>query len=116
MPPIARVWRGMTLPTKADAYYEYLLKTGVPDAQATAGNQGVFVLRRVSDGLAEFLVVSLWESAEAVRQFTDGRIDQPVRYAEDVHYLVEREPTVRHYEVLLAPDWLEFSTAVRPAL
>ncbi len=116
MPRIARVWRGTTLPTKADAYHEYLLNTGVPDAQATPGNQGVFVLRRVSDGLAEFVVVSLWESVEAVRQFTGGRIDQPVRYAEDVQYLVEREPTVRHYEVLLAPDRLESSTAARSAL
>jgi heme-degrading monooxygenase HmoA len=107
MPTIARVWRGATLPSKAEAYHEYLLKTGVPDAQATPGNQGVFVMRRVSDGLAEFVVMSLWESQEAVRRFAGERIERPVHYGAEPQYLVEDEPTVRHYEVLFAPDRAE---------
>jgi len=114
MPTIARVWRGATPPTKADAYHEHLLKNGVPDAQATPGNQGVFVLRRVSDGVAEFLVISLWESAEAVRQFAGERIERPVQYADDAQFLVDSEPTVRHYHVLLAPERME-SPAPAPA-
>jgi len=115
MPTIARVWRGATPPSKADAYHQYLMKTGVPDAQATPGNQGVFVLRRVSDGLAEFVVMSLWESAEAVRHFAGERIEQPVHYGAEGQYLVEDEPTVRHYEVLLAPERVE-SLAPAPAV
>ncbi len=114
MPTIARVWRGATPPSKADAYYEHLMKTGVPDARATPGNQGVFILRRVSDGQAEFLVLSLWESAEAVRQFAGERIERPVHYADDAQYLVDSEPTVRHYQVLQAPERME-SPAPAPA-
>lgn len=115
MPTTARVWRGATPPSKADAYHQYLMKTGVPDAQATPGNQGVFVLRRVSDGLAEFVVMSLWESAEAVRQFAGEHIERPVHYGAEGQYLVEDEPTVRHYEVLFAPERVE-SPAPAPAV
>jgi heme-degrading monooxygenase HmoA len=104
MATIARVWRGTTPAGKADAYHEYLLKTGIPDAKATPGNQGVFVLRRVSDGLAEFLVLSLWESAEAVHQFAGERIERPVHYGGEMEFLVDADPTVRHYQVLAAPD------------
>jgi heme-degrading monooxygenase HmoA len=114
MAMIARVWRGTTPPSKADAYHEYLEQTGIPDAKATPGNRGVFVLRRVSDGLAEFLVISLWESAEAVRQFAGERIERPVQYGAEMEFLVEGEPTVRHYEVLAAPDRQE-APAVVPA-
>jgi hypothetical protein len=37
---IARLWHGVTMASKADAYLDYLNTTGVPDDQATAGNRG----------------------------------------------------------------------------
>ena len=41
---IARIWHGMTRAADADAYWDYLNRTGLPDYRATAGNQGVTVL------------------------------------------------------------------------
>lgn len=41
---------------KADAYYDYLLETGVPDYKSTSGNQGIYVLRRVEGRTAHFLL------------------------------------------------------------
>jgi len=38
---IARAWRGVTPAAKADAYLEYLERTGVRDCRATPGNRGV---------------------------------------------------------------------------
>ncbi len=43
---IARTWHGAVPSEKADAYYELLLRSGVPDYRATEGNRGVLVLRR----------------------------------------------------------------------
>lgn len=37
---IARMWHGATDAAKADDYLDYLNRTGVPDLQATEGNQG----------------------------------------------------------------------------
>ena len=47
---IARIWRGFTRESDKDTYFEFLKKTGLKDYAATAGNQGVWCLRRVRDG------------------------------------------------------------------
>jgi len=39
------------------------------DYASIPGNQGVWVLRRVRDGKAEFTLISLWESWDAIREF-----------------------------------------------
>jgi heme-degrading monooxygenase HmoA len=96
---IARMWRGRTPASKADTYLEYLRATGIKEYAATAGNEGVLVLRRVSGDDAEFLLISLWESEEAIRRFAGEDLERAVYYPEDDEYLLEREPTVVHYEV-----------------
>jgi heme-degrading monooxygenase HmoA len=100
---IARTWHGRVPASKADAYYRYLLRTGVPDLQATPGNRGVFVFRRLEGEAAHFLLTSLWESLEAIRGFAGDDIELARYYPEDRKYLLELEPRVSHYEVLLAP-------------
>ena len=59
------------------------------------------VLRRVEGEVAEFLVVSFWESMEAVRGFAGDDAETAVYYPEDDEYLLEREPGVAHYEVVI---------------
>ena len=98
---IARTWHGRVPKAKADAYYQYLLTTGVKDYQATEGNLGVNVLRRVEGDEAHFLLITLWESWEAIRKFAGEDVDRARYYPEDADFLLEFEPTVTHYEVLL---------------
>jgi heme-degrading monooxygenase HmoA len=100
---IARMWRGRTHAEKADAYHEYLRATGLKEYAETPGNRGVYVLRRTEGGVAEFLLVSLWESMDSVRAFAGDEPEDAVYYPEDDEYLLEREPTVAHYEVLETP-------------
>jgi heme-degrading monooxygenase HmoA len=97
---IARVWRGVTLESKADEYFDYFITTGVKDLEATQGNEGVLVLRSVNNGQAELLLTSFWESWEAIRRFAGDDTDTAVYYPEDKDYLLELEPKVKHYEVL----------------
>jgi heme-degrading monooxygenase HmoA len=97
---IARIWRGVTPEAKADRYLEYLMATGLKDYRATAGSRGVQVLRRIHDGRAEFLLISVWESFDAIRQFAGDDVEKAVYYPEDKDYLLELEPTVAHYEVV----------------
>ena len=49
-----------------------------------------------------FLTVSFWESWDAIRKFAGDEIDRPVYYPEDKEYLLEFEPKVVHYEVLVS--------------
>jgi heme-degrading monooxygenase HmoA len=97
---IARIWRGRTLSSQADEYFEYLKKTGLKDSRSTNGNQGVYILRRIKDGEAEFLFLSLWESLEAIKRFAGNDHEKARYYPADKDFLLEMEPTVSHYEIL----------------
>jgi heme-degrading monooxygenase HmoA len=98
---IARTWRGRTPEAKAEEYLEYLEKTGLKNYRATPGNKGVFVFRRVVGGEAEFLLLTLWESMEAIKEFAGHDPERAVYYPEDEHFLLELEPNVNHYDVLV---------------
>ena len=95
---IARIWHGVTASAKAEEYVEYLNETGVRDYRATEGNQGVYVLRRIEANRAHFLILTFWESLDAIKRFAGPDFEKARYYPEDDEYLLEREPTVAHYE------------------
>ncbi len=97
---IARTWHGMTDASKADEYLDYLNKTGVPEYRATQGNLGVYVLRRIEGNVAHFLLLTLWESEEAIKRFAGADMEAARYYPEDEQFLLELEPKVTHYEVM----------------
>jgi heme-degrading monooxygenase HmoA len=99
---IARTWHGAVSEDKADAYYDYLLRTGIPDYVNTDGNVGVYIFRRVSDGYVHFLLLTFWDSLDAIRAFAGEDAESARYYPEDEEYLIELEPNVTHYDVLLA--------------
>ena len=98
---IMRIWRGATRAAHAEAYHAYLLATGIPAYRATPGNCGAQIVRRIQDDRAEFLTISLWSSWDSIRAFAGDDIARAVFYPEDDYYLVERDTTVSHYEVLV---------------
>ena len=100
---LARIWRGKVLAEKNEAYLQYLHKTGLQEYQATEGNLGVYILRRTEAGVTEFLVISMWESMDAIRRFAGPEPEKPVHYPEDKDFLLEFEPKVVHYEVEAHP-------------
>lgn len=97
---LARLWRGATRTEDADAYLAYLHRSGIPEYRRTAGNRGVFVLRRIGEGRAEFLLISLWESEEAICRFAGEDIGKAVFYPGDDRFLIARDERVDHFEVL----------------
>ena len=103
---IARVWHGVVPRAKADGYGEYLSNSdrGVRDYQKLPGNQGVCLLRRMEDDRAHFLLMSFWDSREAIQAYAGSDIDQAQYFAYDRECLIDPEPTVMHYEVLVAPS------------
>ncbi len=100
---IARQWIGETLESDAASYFKYLEETGVKECRAVVGNQGVWLMRRVHDGKAEFVFISLWDSFESVKAFAGPNYEKAVYYPEDKKFLLKLDPHVRHYEVLVGP-------------
>ena len=99
---IARTWHGVTKATKAKEYFEVLKRTGVVEYRATKGNRGVFILQRIDGDQAHFLLLTLWDSETAIKEFAGPDILKAKYYSEDRDFLLELEPSVTHYEVLLS--------------
>jgi heme-degrading monooxygenase HmoA len=99
---IARIWRGATLAGDADSYLDYLQHTGFAAYRATPGNHATFALRRVVDGRAELLLLTLWDSHEAIQTFAGPDAGRAVFYPEDDRFLVQREEFVEHFDVVFA--------------
>jgi heme-degrading monooxygenase HmoA len=101
---IARIWHGRVPSSKADAYYAYLLRTGLSDYRSTPGNRGVYVFRRTEGAVTHYLLMTLWESYEAIQSFAGTDFQRARYYPEDDDYLLEREPLVTHYDVMSFAD------------
>jgi hypothetical protein len=55
---VARLWHGATRLDKADAYVEYLRRTGATECRRAPGNQGVTIFRAIHADRADFLFIS----------------------------------------------------------
>lgn len=97
---IARIWHGRVRRVDAEAYHRYLLETGLADYAGTDGNRGVRLLRRDEGDVTHFITLTFWDSVEAIRRFAGDDYERARYYPDDDEYLLEREPTVTHYEVL----------------
>src|SRR6266567_1546803 len=73
-PAIARIWRGRTTRAKADAYAKYLYDEGVLVLQKAALGVQMFREDRADD--SEFVVISYWESVEAMARFAGPNYTQ----------------------------------------
>jgi heme-degrading monooxygenase HmoA len=58
------------------------------------------VLRRVYDDKVEFLLITLWDSWNAIKAFAGEDYEKAVYYPEDEKFLMQLDPHVLHYEVL----------------
>ncbi len=98
---IARMWRGWVRTADRAAYVDYIESTGMAEYRATPGNQGAWMLARdLDDGRTEIVTLSFWASRDAIRGFAGDDIEQAVFYPEDERFLVDRETTVTHFDVV----------------
>jgi len=98
---IARIWQGRTRPGMGKSYFAYLEETGVKEYRATEGFRDLIMLTREIGDETEYVLITFWDSIEAVRLFAGPEAERAVYYPEDDRYFPqeERQPYVRHYEV-----------------
>lgn len=100
---IARIWHGITLDTVADDYLAFLRERAIPDYRSVPGNLAVQLMHRREGRLAHFILVTHWQSRQAIEAFAGPNIEQPKYYPEDADFLLEYESTVRHYQAEWTP-------------
>ncbi len=97
---ILRMWRGSATVEKSGEYVEHVTKKVFPALGAIDGHRGAYLLRRVVDGTVEFVVVTLWESMDAVRRFAGVQAEKAVVEPEARAVLTAFDESVTHFEVV----------------
>jgi len=97
---ILRMWRGRATVEKSSAYVEHATKRVFPALAAIKGHRGACLLRRVVDGTVEFVVLTLWESMDAVRGFAGVQPEKAVVEPEARAVLAAFDEFVTHFEVV----------------
>jgi antibiotic biosynthesis monooxygenase (ABM) superfamily enzyme len=97
---ISRHWRGLAHPQRARDYINHLRAETFPTLRKTPGFVDASILfRRLGSGV-EFLIVTRWESIDAVARFAGADLEAAVVPAEVAEMMIEYDRRVRHFEVV----------------
>jgi len=97
---IIREWRGRTIPSRAAEYPQHFRQSVMPELRHLPGFLGAHLAQREFDGKLEFVVLSRWQSIEAIRAFAGAEIGKAVVEPGAKAALTDFDATVRHYEVI----------------
>ncbi|HTX23839.1 MAG TPA: YciI-like protein [Steroidobacteraceae bacterium] len=98
--PILRMWKARSSPERAADYARHAIQKVFPQLGSIGGHKGAYLLRRSVGNATEFLVLTLWDSMEAVRTFAGTRpsraVVEPAARAALSHF----DEMATHYEVV----------------
>lgn len=97
---ISRHWKGVAKPEEADHYIHHLQNDTFPKLARIGGFIRASVLRRSTVQGTEFLVVTTWQSIEAIRQFAGESVHIAVVPPEVQAMMVDYDREVAHYEIV----------------
>jgi heme-degrading monooxygenase HmoA len=102
---IERVWLARTTRDGATKYAEHFRRVVMPELAAIAGYRGARVLERELNGGIEIVVVTRWQTIDAIRAFAGKEVDRAVVHDEAAVLFSDYDRKVRHYGVIVGdPD------------
>jgi uncharacterized protein len=101
---ILRMWRARATLEKAGEYVRYATTKVFPALRALEGHRGAYLLRRAVNGAVELVVLTLWESMEAVGKFAGVKPERAVVEPEAQAILTSFDESVTHFEVVHCPE------------
>lgn len=97
---ISRYWRGIAKLEQADHYIQHLRSETFPGLANIEGFIKASILRRCIGEGVEFLIVTTWQSIEAIRRFAGESASTAVVPPSVQAMMVEYDREVSHYEVV----------------
>ena len=97
---IARHWRGLAKAARADDYVAHLRAQTLPRLLEMPGFAGAEILRRDTMRGTEFVVITRWQSLEAIVAFAGCDAESAVVPAHAQAMMVEYDDRARHYTVI----------------
>jgi heme-degrading monooxygenase HmoA len=104
---IMRLWHGEVATDKADEYEKFMVERAAPDYSSVDGLLGLSFQRKNEETKAHFLLVTMWDSIESIRQFAGPEPDLAKYYPEDEGFLLEKEKYVSMYDVFYQKGYIE---------
>ena len=92
---MVRIWRGRTRTSDADGYQDYLQR--YEGYRKTPGFQGQLLMRRLVDDETEFVLVSLWDSMEAIARYAGADAEKANIHEEDRKFLTSADESATNY-------------------
>ena len=96
---ISRQWKGIAKAADAQRYVEHLRRDTFPKLAGINGFINASILQRTVPHGEEFLIVTVWESIEAVKQFAGEDPEVAVVPVVVQAMMVEYDRVVRHYSI-----------------
>jgi heme-degrading monooxygenase HmoA len=97
---IIREWRGRATKSNADAYPRHFRANVVPELRHVSGFIGAQLSQRQLNDTIEYLVLTRWQSMDAIRGFAGDDVGKAVVEPEAVAALIDFDSQVQHYEVM----------------
>jgi len=98
------MWRAQSTIEKADEYVRHATTKVVPALHAIEGHRGAYLLRRSAGDRVELVVLTLWESMDAVRKFAGPEPDRAVVEPDARGVLTSFDDFVTHFDVIHQPE------------
>jgi heme-degrading monooxygenase HmoA len=95
-----RSWSAWATPEGADSYRRHFEDEVLPRLKAIPGQRGALLLSRWERSEAELIVLTFWESMDAIRAFAGAEPEAAVVAAEARAVLRDFDREVRIFEVL----------------
>ncbi|MBI1873105.1 MAG: antibiotic biosynthesis monooxygenase [Acidobacteria bacterium] len=102
---IARVWSAQTTKELAPAYAEHVREHVLPTVRDLEGYAGAMLMNRPdASGAVEVIVITIWQSLDAIRGFAGADLESAVVSDEAKPLLTRFDRRVRHYELALKEE------------
>jgi heme-degrading monooxygenase HmoA len=101
---ILRMWRAQSTVKKADEYMQHATTKVFPALRAIEGHRGGYLLRNRLDDRVEIIVLTLWESMDAVREFAGVEPNRAVVEPDARAVLTSFDDFVTHFDVIHGPE------------
>ena len=99
---IARLWSARTTPQLVSAYVEYFSQSVLPELRSVPGYRSAQVFANPADDTAEILVVTVWQSLQAIAGFAGEDREAAVVHPAAAALLTDYDRRVRHFEIVVS--------------
>jgi heme-degrading monooxygenase HmoA len=101
---IARFWTAKVAKAHAHVYADHLKSQVLTTLREVDGYIGAKLLERETSDGVEIVVITLWQSLDAIRKFAGPDLEKAVVSDDVVSLFLQYDQRVRHYNVVVMED------------